>query len=334
MTQYHRVCCCDAGDCCDVWACRTQNLSHVVITYSFEIVRTFANGQSFTVREGSWSLEGDMTYVSSGTNCNNWFYKVGELDMSFSTTWRHLLPDTIDDSAPYSPGPGIGSCSSTLPAYLQPCSGCSCDDDGRFVCDLDLVYCVTAVHDWSWTGTVQRTGKQSDRTLIIGCTEDCGCVRPYMELRPAGYDAFTEITNAYTIDYQCCDATSDVSTTWTPTWTTTSNAFEFLVLGTCLCMDENAFADPVIATQTGGGADVDAAFGAFPFAGVGPSDIEPGECVNTTCGDVIFRALNKGSFSYTWTCQYYEDGSPVVNNCHYTMAYTDTCTTTWGVVFT
>ncbi len=320
MSQYHRVCCCEGQDCCAVWGCAEQNLTHVVITYSEVTTRTYANGQSFVIRDAVWTLEGDLTWRAQGQNCDNWHYYCDQLDMSFNCITRQTTPDTFPDSTPYDPGPGYGPCESTLPTEVQACSGCRCEETGEFVCDYDIVYCVSATTELSWTGTVQRTGQGSNKTLYIGCTECCGCIRPFMELDPNGSGAFTEISNSETYDEQCCgyDA-NDFETTWTPAWGTAGNEFTFAILGTCACMDANAFDEPVYGN--GDNCNGQGAWGSgFPEAAMNAPCME----VFNQCGNVNNTTYLKGSDYLTWFCEYWLDGVQYSNPCEYNMAWTDT----------
>jgi hypothetical protein len=319
VTQYHRVCCCEGGDCCTVWNCATQNLTHVVITYSVVTTRTYANGQSFVISDAVWTLEGDLTWNNSGQNCNNWRYECAQLDMSFNCITRTPIADTFTDGAPYGPGPGYGPCSSTLPVELQPCSGCRCEETGEFVCDYDIVYCVGSTLERSWTGTVQRTGAGTQKTLVIGCTECCGCVRPFMELDPNGAGAFTEITNSETYDEQCCGFDSnDYSTTWSPGWGVAGNEFTFAILGTCNCMNATAFADPVFGDQACTGQGNWNA--PFMYAAMQTT------CMSSQldCQPVNSTEYAKGVDHFEWVCEYWFDGVQQINYCTYDMGYTDT----------
>jgi len=327
VSGLHRVCCCEGQDCCAVWACTQQNLTFVDITYSEITTRTYANGQSFVIREAVWNLEGNLTWRQSGQNCDNWYYHADELEMSFNCILRQTTPDTFSDAAPYGPGPGYGPCESTLPIEVRPCSGCRCDESGEFVCDYDIVYCVSATNERSWTGTVQRTGQGSEKLLYIGCIDCCGCIRPFMELDPNGSGAFTEISNSETYDEQCCGYDSnDYSTTWTPAWGFAGNDFTFGILGTCGCMDPNAFNDPVYGSPDCNGQG---AWGSgFPGRAMNAPCME----VFNDCGSVNNTTIANGSDQLEWSCEYWLDGSVQLNSCSYTMAWTDTTVRTIVVV--
>ena len=318
MSQYHRVCCCEGGDCCTVWNCATQNLTHVVITYTVTTTRTYGNGQSFVMSDASWTLEGDLTYVAHGQNCDNNHYYCAELEMSFNCITRQTTPDTFSDTAPFGPGPGYGPCSSTLPVEVRQCSGCRCDESGEFACDYNIVYCVSSTIERSWTGTVQRTGVGSNKLLYIGCTDCCDCVRPFMELDPNGAGGFTEITNSETYDEQCCGYDSnDYSTTWTPGWGSGGEEFTFAILGTCNCMDANAFADPVFgADQCNGQGNWNPP---FMFQAMQTY------CMSSQidCQPVNSDEYVKGVDHLEWTCEYWFGGNIQQNICVYDMAWTD-----------
>jgi len=323
MSLVHLVssCCCAAAadDCCAVWGCATQNLTHVVISYSEVTTRTYANGQSFVISDAVWTLEGDLAWNNSGQNCENWYYHADELAMSFNCITRQMVPDTFPDATPYDPGPGYGPCESTLPIEVRECSGCRCDESGEFVCDYDIVYCVGATRELSWTGTVQRTGQGSEKLLYIGCTNCCGCIRPFVELDPNGAGAFTEISNSETYDEQCCGFDSnDYSTTWTPAFGTAGNEFTFAILGTCACMDANAFDDPVYGSVFCNGQGAwGSGFHEAAMSGVCMSVFSP-------CGEVNNTTYIEGSDYYAWFCDYWLDGTQYGNFCEYNMAWTDT----------
>ena len=311
------VCCCggEVTDCCDWWtSCPVATPTTITITFTYEKVRYYSNGQRLPLEYETWSVQSANAISRKGLVCYDplgyddgctqakYTYESG----SISYAWNDYLDSTIDGTHGTISGSGAN------------CTGCIFRGYGTTpLCQANLLACEYRRDKYSYTGTLTggsnspincAFGRSDGDIIKYGCTTKCGCVQPFIQFRPST----NSVTGTFTSYSTCCN--DDPSVDPTPA---TIGVPSFTLTGKCGCPDTSTWDDPKF------GCD------GCPYA-------SPFDYCAATCGCKSVKQVNTlttGTDTHSWLCLNYtpDNQNPIIVVCEKNIDWVEKCETTISV---
>lgn len=304
-------CCCggEPTSCCDWYAdCAVATPTTISITWTYEKVRYYSNGQRLVMEYETWTVANANAISRKGINCLDPLgYDDGCTQATFTYesgqnyyNWNVLNDATLDGTTGTISGAGAA------------CSGCIFNGSGTTpVCDLPLVACLYRTDKVSGATTLTGASTspftcvfaRSDSDILkYGCTTKCGCVAPFVQFRPST----TSFTGSVETIFGCC--TDEVNIDPSPQ---TIGVPSFSLVGNCGCPNPKSWVSPKE------GCDC-------------PNIYSPFDACNYTCDCNPVNnvtTISTGEDCFSWTCANYapDPENPIVTVCEPCISFVEKC---------
>ena len=304
-------CCCggEIANCCDWWSsCPVATPTNITVTWTYELVRYYSNGQRLVQAYETWTLTNANALTRKGINCLDPLgYDDGctEANFTYESGQNYYAWNVLNDAT-------LDGYTGTIVGAGSACSGCIFNGPGTTpICQKFVQACLSRTDKISGTTVVAGAalapftcvGARNDSDVLkYGCTNKCGCIAPFIQFRPAA----NSFTGQYESLMYCCNDDANIKPS-----PIAINFPKFTLVGNCGCPSPTSWSNPKE------GCDCPNLASPFDACTV-PCDCN---AVNN------ITLITTGQDCWSWTCANYapDPFNPIITACEVCLDYIEKC---------